>query len=205
MNPMKTLSRLLLAITLTFAAALPSWPANESPDLLVKNTVEEVLGVMKQNQDRATLRKLAEQKVLPNFDFKEMTRLAVGVAWRKATPEQRRALEENFRELLVNTYVNALSQAGSSGNKTVDVKPAPPSKNNDTVVKTQVKEPGKEPLEIDYRMSNRDGTWKVYDVVVEGVSLVTNYRSSFAEEVRSSGIDGLIKTLQERNARLAKG
>jgi phospholipid transport system substrate-binding protein len=204
MNPMRTLSRMFLVI-LALAAALPARPANESPDVLVKNTVEEVLGVMKQNQNRAALRKLAEQKVLPNFDFKEMTRLAVGVAWRKATPEQQRALEDNFRELLVNTYTNALSQAGSTGNETVDVKPAPLSKNNDTVVKTQVKEPGKQPIEIDYRMSNRDGAWKVYDVVVEGVSLVTNYRSSFAEEVRRSGIDGLIKTLQERNARIAKG
>src|SRR3990172_2904964 len=96
-NPMRTSSRFFLAAALAFAAVLPARSATEPPDALVKRTVDEVLGVIKQSQDRATLRKLAEQKVLPYFDFKEMTRLAVGTAWRKATPQQQRELEENFR------------------------------------------------------------------------------------------------------------
>jgi phospholipid transport system substrate-binding protein len=200
---MKTISRLLLIAMLCIGAATLARAAGESPDAMVKNTVEEVLGVLKQNQDRAALRKLAEQKVLPHFDFKEMTRLAVGAAWRKATPEQQRALEDNFRTLLVNTYTNALSQAG--GAKTLEVRPAPASKGGDTTVKTVVKESGKQPVAVDYRMSNKEGEWKVFDVLVEGVSLVTNYRTSFAEEVNRAGIDGLIKSLQQRNHSLAKG
>jgi phospholipid transport system substrate-binding protein len=200
---MKTISRLLLIAMLCIGAATLARAAGESPDAMVKNTVEEVLGVLKRNQDRAALRKLAEQKVLPHFDFKEMTRLAVGAAWRKATPEQQRALEDNFRTLLVNTYTNALSQAG--GAKTLEVRPAPASKGGDTTVKTVVKESGKQPVAVDYRMSNKEGEWKVFDVLVEGVSLVTNYRTSFAEEVNRAGIDGLIKSLQQRNHSLAKG
>jgi phospholipid transport system substrate-binding protein len=201
---MRALSYFVLAMTLAMAASMPARSASESPDALVKSTVDEVLGLIAKNQDRATLRKLAEQKVLPFFDFKEMTRLAAGAAWRKATPEQQQALEDDFRTLLVNTYTNALSQAGPGSDRTVEVKPAVASKNDDTTVKTVVKESGKPPLEIDYRMSSKDSTWKVYDVVVEGVSLVTNYRSSFSEEVSRSGIDGLIKTLKERNSTLPK-
>ncbi len=175
-----------------------------SPEALVKNTVEEVLGAIKQTQDRAALRKVAEQKVLPYFDFAQMTRLAMGPAWRKATPEQQQTLVDNFRELLVNTYTNALIQAGSGSGRTLDVKPGPPAKGSSAAVRTEITEAGKQPLHIDYRLTNESGSWKVYDVIVEGVSLVTNYRSEFSDQVAKTGIDGLIKSLKDRNASLAK-
>ncbi len=199
------------ALLVTVCSAFLLWfgtvPANAaegSPEALVKSSVEEVLAVIKQTQDRSALRKLAEQKVLPYFDFAQMTRLAMGPAWRKASPEQRQALVDNFRELLVNTYTNALVQAGSGGGRSVDVKPAQAAKNGSTVVRTEVQESGKQPLHVDYRMTNESGGWKVYDVIVEGVSLVTNYRSEFSDQVSRSGIDGLIKTLKERNGSVAK-
>jgi len=177
--------------------------ANQPPDTMVKSVVDDVLGVIRENRDRATLRKLAEQKVLPHFDFREMTRLAVGAAWRKASPEQQGALEKNFRTLLVNTYTNALA-SGTSPGTTVELKPGA-TKDNDATVRTLVKQSGKQPMPIDYRLALRDDEWKVYDVVVDGVSLVTNYRSSFSEEVSKSGIDGLIHNLEQRNNSLAKG
>jgi len=177
--------------------------ASQPPETMVKAIVDDVLGVIRENRDRAALRNLAEKKVLPHFDFREMTRLAVGTAWRKASPEQQGALEKNFRTLLVNTYTNALA-SGASAATTVEYKPGV-TKDNDATVRTVVKQSGKQPIPIDYRLAQRDGEWKVYDVVVEGVSLVTNYRSSFSEEVSKSGIDGLIHNLEQRNNSLAKG
>jgi phospholipid transport system substrate-binding protein len=200
---MKTISKWVAWLVLAaFAGAVAA--ADATPDALVKSTVEEVLTVMKQAKDRKTLRQLAEQKVLPRFDFKQMTQLAVGPAWRKAYPQQQHALEEGFRELPVNTYTNSLRWA-TGADRTVEVKPALQSAQNDVTVKTVVKESGKTPVTIDYRMENNPDGWKVYDVLVEGVSLVTTYRGTFSEEVSRSGIDGLIKSLEEKNRSLAKG
>jgi phospholipid transport system substrate-binding protein len=162
------------------------------------------LAVIKQNKDRQALRQLAEQKVLPHFDFKRMTQLAVGPGWKQASPTQQQALENGFRTLLVNTYTSALS-VGVSGGQTVEVKPPQAQPQQDEVtVKTVVKEAGKQPVSIDYRLERTPDGWKVYDVVVEGLSLVTNYRSSFASEINRSGIDGLIKVLEDKNRSLAK-
>ena len=178
--------------------------ADSAPDALVKATVNDVLAVIKQNKDKQALRALAEQKVLPHFDFKHMTQLAVGAAWRQANPAQQQALETGFRTLLVNTYTNALS-VSATGNQTVEVKPGQAKAGADEVtVKTLVKEPGKQPVAVDYRMAKSADGWKVFDVVVEGVSLVTNYRSTFKTEVNRSGIDGLIKTLENKNHALTK-
>ncbi len=178
--------------------------ADAAPDALVKSTVDEVLAVIKQNKDRHALRALAEQKVLPHFDFKRMTQLAMGPSWRQANPAQQQALENSFRTLLVNTYTNALS-VSATGNQTVEVKPAPTQSGADeAIVKTTVKDPGKAPIAIDYRMAKAADGWKVLDVVVENLSLVTNYRGQFASEVSRSGIDGLIKVLEDKNRTLAK-
>jgi phospholipid transport system substrate-binding protein len=205
MRKMAKLCSLVVSVWLLLGVGAALHAAGEPPDVLVKRTVDDVMEAIKQTRDRAALRKVAEQKVLPYFDFQEMTRLAVGAAWRKATPEQQKALENSFRTLLVNTYTNALAQAGPNANRAIEVKPAAASKDaNDVVVRTLIKEAGKQPLSIDYRMQNKDGQWKVYDVTVEGVSLVTNYRTTFAEEVSRGGIDGLIKSLEERNRTLAK-
>ena len=185
-------------------AAFGAQAAEVAPDVLVKSTVQEVMSVIKQNKDKQALRELAEQKVLPNFDFKRMTQLAVGRAWRDAKPEQQKALENGFRTLLVNTYTSALATS-ASGSETVDVKPAQiAADQNEAVVKTTVKDSGKQPIAVDYRLEKSADGWKVTDVVVENLSLVTNYRSTFASEVSRSGIDGLIKALDDKNRAVAK-
>ena len=171
----------------------------QAPDAVVKTTTDEVLAAIKQTKDQRQLIEIAEQKVLPRFDFRRMTQLAVGQSWNKASPQQKEALEKAFRTLLVRTYTAALSQ--SSGNTKVDIKPAP-ADGGEATVRTLVSEPGRKPFSIDYRMSNNGGDWKVYDVVVENLSLVTNYRGSFQSEIGRSGIDGLIKVIEERNQKL---
>jgi phospholipid transport system substrate-binding protein len=177
--------------------------ADTAPDVLVKTTTEEVLAVIEQTSDRHRLVQLAETKVLPYFDFKRMTRLAVGKSWTQATPEQQQALEKEFRDLLVRTYTNALA-TGQRKKATVEVKPLRMQPDSaEVTVKTKVTEAGRQPVALDYQMIKTSAGWKVFDVVVENVSLVTNYRASFAEEVSKSGIDGLIKTLAEKNRALA--
>ena len=177
----------------------------QRPDELVKSATEDVLAVIKKTTDRATLRKVAQQKVLPYFDFTEMTRLAVGRPWREATPEQKKKLQAEFTDLLVNTYTSALTRTVAA-DKTVEVKPLQAGANDKEVtVRSLVKGGGGQPLDIDYRMTKEDQGWKVIDVIVANVSLVTTYRGSFAQEVQQGGIDGLIKSLEGKNRQLAKG
>jgi phospholipid transport system substrate-binding protein len=176
--------------------------AQETPDALVKKAVDEVLSAIKQTKDQKKLQEIAEGKVLPYFDFKEMTRLAAGRSWSQASPTQQEALEKAFRSLLVRTYTAALTR--TSGEAKVDVKPASAS-GDDVVVKTTATEPGRQPVQIDYRMAKTPGGWKVYDVIVESLSLVTSYRSSFQSEIARSGVDGLIKTIEDRNRKGSEG
>jgi phospholipid transport system substrate-binding protein len=174
-----------------------------SPDALVKSTADEVLTIIRANKDKKVLRELAEKKVLPHFDFRAMTQLAVGRYWREATPAQQKALEDAFRSLLVNTYTASLSVA-TTGKESVEVKPVETKGDNEVVVRTLVRSPNRpQPIPVDYRMNKGADGWKVYDVIVENLSLVTNYRSSFASEIQRSGIDGLIKVLQAKNSELA--
>lgn len=194
----RVFSALLLVACASFAHA-----QQQSPDQIVKSSTEEVLAVIKKTTDRATLRKVAEQKVVPYFDFKEMTRLAVGRPWREATPEQQQKLEDSFRSLLVNTYTGALTRTVTA-DKTVEVKPLQAGPNDKDVTVRSFVKGGGQPLEIDYRMANGQQGWKVIDVVVENVSLVTTYRSTFAQQVQQGGIDGLIKSLEDKNRQLAK-
>lgn len=168
------------------------------PDVMVRNGVNEVLAEIKKNPDARTLQSYAEHKLLTQFDFTAMTRLATGRAWRQATPAQKIALENAFRTLLVRTYTTALSQV--TGTYTVEVKPAlMRAGDSEAVVKTLVKGSDRAPVPIDFRLSKAADGWKVYDVVVENLSLVTNYRSSFHSEISRSGIDGLIKAIEEKN------
>lgn len=195
---------LSLALLCTFAGSAAA-AAESAPDALVKSVVDEVLGVIKVNKDKRTLRDLAEQKVLPYFDFAQMTQVAAGRAWQSATSEQKQALESGFRTLLVNTYTNSLSHS-SAAEKTVEIKPlAKGAAREEALVKTLVKEAGRPPIAIDYRMANASGGWKVVDVTIENVSLVSNYRTSFSAEIARSGIDGLIKSLNAKNASAGKG
>jgi len=193
---MKIMVRTTGLLALLFACS--ALAQDTAPDALVKSTVNEVLGVIKQNKDQNTLLALAEKKVVAHFDFRHMTQLALGRSWSQATPAQQEALERAFRTLLVRTYTAALSQ--SSGETRVDVKPtALKAGDTESVVRTLAFEPGRKPVQIDYRMRNASGGWKVYDVVVENLSLVTNYRSTFQSEIARSGIDGLIRTIEAKN------
>jgi phospholipid transport system substrate-binding protein len=192
----RTITRLtgLAALLLAFCA-----PAQEvAPDALVKSLVNDVVEVIAQTKDSRALVELAEKKVIAHFDFRRMTQLAMGRSWPQASPAQQGALERAFRTLLVRTYSAALTQ--TSGKTRVDVKA--PSLNpgeSETLVRTVVNEPGRKSFTIDYRMAKAPGGWKVYDVVVENLSLVTNYRSSFQSEISRSGIDGLIKVIEAKN------
>lgn len=193
------------AVTTAFVSA--SAFASEAPDELVRKGVNEILAAIKTDKDLQAgdmkkIEKLAEEKVLPYFNFNRMTQSAVGRNWRDANDVQKTSLTEQFRTLLVRTYSSSLSQYR---NQTIDVKPLKlAAADTEAVVKTQVNQPGGQPIPIDYTMEKTNSDWKVVDVLIDGVSLVTNYRSSFNTEIKTSGIDGLIKSLADRNAKNAK-
>jgi phospholipid transport system substrate-binding protein len=195
----------ILATVLGSALSMPAAGQDNAPDVLVKTVTNDVLAIVREDKDiqsGSTKRamELVEQKVLPHFNFTRMTQLAVGRDWRQASPEQQKQLVAEFKTLLVRTYSNALT---GYRNQVISFKPArfQPS-DTEVTVRTEVKQPGAQPVSIDYSLRKEDDGWKVYDVVVANVSLVTNYRESFAAEVRSGGIDGLIKALQNRNKSL---
>lgn len=179
--------------------------AQSAPDALVKTTVDEVMRVIKTAKDKQALQEVAEKTVVQHFDFQAMTRLAVGRYWREASPAQQKSLENAFRSLLVTTYTTALSHS-SKVDHVVEVRPLQLKPvDDDVTVRTLVREPGQKPVEINYRMAKAASGWKVYDVVVENLSLVTNYRGTFNSEIGRSGIDGLIKALEAKNKSNAEG
>lgn len=194
----------LLVSTLT---ALPV-QAEETPDVLVRDVTTDVLNIIKADKDlqSGNMKKvfeLVDAKILPHFNFTRMTALAVGQKWREATPEQKTKLAAEFKTLLVRTYANALV---SYKNQSIDYKPLRMSPaDTDVTVKTEVKQTGGQPIQLDYSLQKKDGNWKVYDVVVAGVSLVTNYRDTFGQEIRNGGIDGLIASLAAKNQQASSG
>jgi len=183
-------------------APLGALAADEAPDAMVKRIADEVVAIVKTDKDlragnSAKVVQLAEEKVLPHFDFTRMTRLAVGRNWQQATPEQREALTKEFRTLLVRTYSSSLSQYRD---QKIQVKPLQVSPGDeDVVVRTAILQENGPQIPIDYRMEKTKEGWKVYDVVIDGASLVTTYRGSFNDQIQRGGIDALVKTLQERN------
>jgi len=179
--------------------------AISAPDALVKTLSEDVLASIRkdptlQSGDIARLNALIDEKILPHVNFEKMTRLAVGRSWREASPEQRQALTREFRSLLVRTYAGAVSAAKDYQ---VQMKPfrADPGE-TDVTVRTQAVPARGDPIQLDYRVEKTAAGWKIYDVNVLGVWLVENYRNTFAGEISRSGIDGLIKSLVERNKAL---
>lgn len=185
-------------------ASVTSQAADTPPDVLARTTTQEVLAILKQDKDiqngnQAKVHQLVEAKILPNFDFNRMTQLAVGKHWPRATASQKQALVTEFRNLLVRTYSSALTQFS---NQTVDFKPLVlKPDDSDVTVRSEIRQPGGQPIPIDYSMYKTAFGWKVYDVAIDGVSLVTNYRASFSNTIRQNGIDGLIKTLATQSAR----
>ncbi len=206
MRFLKSLLFSLTTSTLLIAAAQAQSPAS-APDAMVRDLSNEVLNAIKADKalksgDTNRVQKLVDEKVLPYTDFQKMTQLSVGPGWRNATPEQRAALTREFRTLLVRTYSGALGQV--SDHK-VELRPfrAQPT-DTDVIVRTQVVASRGDPIQLDYRLEKTDGGWKIYDINILGVWLVENYKSQFSSQVNSSGIDGLIKTLTERNSQLAQ-
>jgi phospholipid transport system substrate-binding protein len=201
---MKTLLALIGAFFFTGTALAQQI----GPDQLVQKITDEVLAAIKSDKelaagDKQKAVKLAEEKVLPYIDFEQATRLAVGRAWRQATPEQQKRLVTEFRNMLVRTYSNAI---GAYQGQTLKVLPARGKQDpEETTVRTQFVRPGGQPLPIDFTMHQKDGTWKVYDITVEGVSLVMTYRSEFDAVVKQEGIDGLIKRLAQKNTPASVG
>jgi len=199
----RNLTSALLAAAL-FLGAGPA-RAQEAPDVLVKNVTLEVVDLISKDKEiksgnRAKLIQVIDAKVLPHFNFAAMTGLALGQNWNKATPEQKKRLTEEFRTLLVRTYASALA---AYSEQKFDFRPlrAKPS-DTDVTVQVRVLQPGAQPVPIDYAMEKTASGWKVYDVMVGGVSLVANYRTEFGNVVRESGIDGLIKNLGAKNRSL---
>ena len=187
------------------AAAVPARAQDVPPDQLVKTVTLEVVELITKDKEiqagnRAKLIQLIDAKVLPHFNFTAMTALALGQSWNKANPEQKKRLAEEFRTLLVRTYASALS---AYSEHKLDFRPlrAKPT-DTDVTVQVRVLQPGAQPVPIDYSMEKTAAGWKVYDVMVGGVSLVANYRTEFNNVVRQSGIDGLIKDLAAKNRRL---
>ena len=180
-----------------------TWAEVLQPDALIKNTVQEVLAIVKQDKDiqsgnQQKILELVEAKVLPHFNFTRMTRLAVGKSWRTATSAQKQALEAEFRNLLVRTYTRAFTVYRDQN---VEVKPFKMADSaTEVTVKTVIVQPGGlPPTQVNYDMEKTADGWKVYDFSIEGVSLVTTYRGTFADQIQQVGIDGLIKTLLENN------
>lgn len=173
-----------------------------APDALIKSVSGEVLEIVRADKDiqSGNAKKaadLVERKIAPNFDFLHMTRLALGRDWRQASAEQQKALANEFQILLVRTYSRALTEYK---NQTIEVKPlALKAGETDVKVRSEIKQPGAKSIQLDYYLQKDTTGWKIYDIEVAGISLVTNYRESFASEVRNSGIDGLLKSLQTKN------
>ena len=190
---------LLLLVALIISTSVL---ADLAPDELVRKTADDVINELKKDKDikegdRAKIYKLAEEKILPNFDFKRICRLVLGKNWRSMTVDQRNVFQIEFRGLLLRTYAIALSKFRD---QTIELKPLR-MKSSDKIVlvKTEITQSGGQPIDVNYALSNSTGKWLVFDIVIEGVSLVTNYRSQFASQVKKNGIEGLLKKLSEKN------
>ena len=175
--------------------------AADGPLELVHKTADDVLTVLKSDdsiqQDKEKIYQLAEENILPNFDLDRISMLVLGKAWRKINEDQQQQFKSEFKTMLLRTYAVAL---GKYKDQQIDFKPMrmePTDKQ--ATVKTQIIQDGAQPISVDYTLAKKDDQWKVFDIVIEGVSLVTNYRSQFASEIKNNGIDSLISKLAEKN------
>jgi phospholipid transport system substrate-binding protein len=202
---MKHLKLFLALVFSLFLAAPMAAQAQDTaaPNVLVQEVIDQVMAKVKADPKMLTessdyiIGQLSDI-LMPRFDFVRMTGLAMGRNWKSATTEQKRELVQEFREMLINTYAKALSQFKDDS---INVKPLRAAADaKDLVVQSEFLRKGEQPVPVDYslRLGN-DGKWRCYDVVVGGVSLVTNYRDDFNSQVKSGGVDGLIKTLKEKN------
>jgi phospholipid transport system substrate-binding protein len=205
------LSGLLSAFValLVLLAAPAAFAADEAPDALIKRLSTDVLDTIKadkslQSGNLPQVIALVDSKIMPNVDFQRMTASAAGPAWRKATPEQQKRLQDEFKILLVRTYAGALAQVSDQEVAMKPLRASPEDK--ELVVRTEIRGRG-EPIQLDYRLvktPSQGAGWKIYDLNVLGVWLVDTYRGQFAQEINARGMDGLITTLADRNKANAK-
>jgi phospholipid transport system substrate-binding protein len=196
---MKYIFGIMLGLLATIAAAQAEMLA---PDALIRVTVQDVVAVIKAdkdiqagNQEKTLV--LVEEKVLPHFDFERMTQLAVGKHWRTATPEQKKALVREFRNMLVRTYTKVFSVYRD---QIIEVKPLKMASDAEEVtVMTTITKPGTPAIPVNYEMKKKADGWKAFDIYIEGVSMVMSYRGTFSSQIQESGMDGLIKTLSDKN------
>ena len=194
------LKNIIFLCVLSFASA--NVFANIGPDELVRKTADDVISTIKQDKDIQAgdtnkIYKLAEEKILPNFDFERISRLVLGKAWRKATDKQKTEFKYEFKNLLLRTYAVALSKYKD---QKIEYKPLRMKPTDEIVkVKTEIIQSGGQPIDVDYALAKQDDGWLVIDIIIEGVSLVTNYRSQFASEIKKNGMDSLIIELAKKN------
>ncbi|MEI6802965.1 MAG: ABC transporter substrate-binding protein [Burkholderiales bacterium] len=194
----------LFAVVLAVATLPLAHAEDETPDGLIKRLSSDVLDTIKADKtirasDMSKVIALVDTRIMPNVNFQRMTASAVGPAWRQATPEQQKRLQEEFKILLVRTYAGALTQVSDQAISIKPMRAAPEDK--EVLVRTEVKGGG-DPVQLDYRLEKTPGQgagWKIYNLNVLGVWLVETYRSQFAQEINAKGIDGLVNSLAERN------
>jgi phospholipid transport system substrate-binding protein len=203
---MTVLRKIIFGLSICFATGVAHAEVI-APDALIDNTVKDVIAIIKKDKDiqagdQKKITELVDAKVLPHFDFTRMTQLAVGKYWRTASPEQKQSLVTEFRNMLVRTYTKVFTVYRD---QTVEVKP-PKMAADDTevTVKTVISKTGSQPILVDYEMKKADSGWKAYDISIDGVSMVMSYRGTFTSEIQANGIDGLIKTLSDKNVNAAK-
>jgi phospholipid transport system substrate-binding protein len=189
----------ILVLSFIFSSVLLA--EDLGPQDLVHKTADDVLLVLKTNQeiqaDKQKIYQLAEEKILPNFDLERISRLVLGKTWRSIDENQKQKFQAEFKTMLLRTYAVAL---GKYKDQEIEFKPfrmEPDDKQ--ATVKTQIIQKGGQPISVDYTLAKTENSWKVFDIVIEGVSLVTNYRSQFAAEIKNNGIDSLISKLSEKN------
>jgi phospholipid transport system substrate-binding protein len=192
---------LLLGLALNTAVAIAD---NLDPETLVRQTSDRMLVVLKEQHDLIQaeperLYGLVDDIVLPHFDFERMARWVLGKHWKRASPDQQQRFVNEFRTLLVRTYGTALLEYRDQQIKFLPLRMTAGSE--DVTVRTEVAQSGGVPIPISYSMFHREDGWKVYDVTIDGISLVSNYRSSFSSEIKDQGMDKLIQRLVERNAK----
>lgn len=202
---MKNIVKYLIILHFSFFAAVGARGAGAqvlAPDALARSVTDEVLALIRADKELQAgnpkkVLELVDAKVLPHFSFASMTQLAMGRNWRQASPEQQKRLIGEFRALLVRTYTTAFTQYR---NQSVEYKPVRMAANDtDVVVQSLIKQPTGAPVAVDYNMEKTAEGWKVYNVKIEGVSLIENYRNTFNTEIQKNGVDGLIKALADKN------
>jgi phospholipid transport system substrate-binding protein len=197
---------LSLAFAFAWVFCLPAAHSQEvPPDVLVRSVSSEVIAEIRRNKaiqagDAAKVAALVEAKIVPHFDLRRITQLAVGPSWRRATPEQQERLMQQFKTLLVRTYSGALA---GYRDQAVEFRPLRAAAGDTEVtVKSLIRQSGTEPITVEYDLARVGAQWKIFDVRITGISLVATYRSSFAEEVRNRGVDGLIGLLERKNRQI---